>query len=152
MDASPHLVIGAALTMRVRPLAAFGVGLVSHAVLDAIPHYNYTGWRSFSPILAMDVVVGVCFALAIVWMAPKPWGAAAGAAGSIFPEIERLLSGHPEDLLGRLPLRLPQSEIGLPWGLLTQIAVTVTGLAIAVRLRKRRAAAPALPGGGRAEG
>lgn len=152
MDASPHLVMGAALTMRAHPIAAFGVGLVSHAVLDAIPHYNYTGWRSFSPILAMDVVVGVCLALAIVWMAPKPWGAGAGAAGGIFPEIERLLSGHREDLFGRLPLRLPQSEIGLPWGLLTQIAVTVMGLAIAIRLRKRRAAAPALPGGGRAEG
>lgn len=147
MDATPHLVVGAALTRRMNPLLAFVVGVASHAVLDAIPHYNYTGWRPFSPIMVVDVAVGAALAMAIAVMAPRPWGALAGAAGGIFPDVERALSGQRYNFLQRPPLEIPQSEIGLPWGLITQIIVTVIALMVAFRSRSERRPAPTFKGG-----
>lgn len=145
MDATAHLVVGAALTRRMSPPLGFVVGLASHAVLDAIPHYNYTGWRPFSPIMVVDVAIGVSLALAIALMAPRPWGALAGSAGGIFPEVERALTGHRYDLFQRL-FGFPNSDTGLPWGLVTQIAVTVIALAIGLRVQRRRAGSGAISG------
>lgn len=123
--------------MRIRnPLVAAGVGLASHLALDVIPHFNYTGWRPFSPELAADVVVAACLALLVVRAAPRPWGAVAGAAGAAFPEIERVLAGQAKDLFQRPPFGFPQGEIPPPWGLLTQAAVVAVALGLAWRWRR----------------
>jgi len=138
MDATPHLTFGAALGMRVRnPFVAFALGVASHAVLDAVPHFNYTGWRPISPALVADVAVAACAALLIVRIAPRPWGALAGAAGAAFPDVERVLGGHAKDFLQRPPFGLHQNEIPPPWGLLTQAAVIVLSIVLVWRWRRR---------------
>jgi len=146
VDGTPHLVVGAVLSRRLHPLLAVAVGMASHAVLDAIPHYNYTGWRPFSPIMLVDALVGTALVLAVALTASRPWSVLAGAAGAIFPEVERVLSGARFDLLHRLPLSLPNSDIGLPWGLLTQIGVTLLALGVAMRPLVRRGSAGARGG------
>ncbi|TMI85110.1 MAG: hypothetical protein E6H04_00115, partial [Bacillati bacterium ANGP1] len=91
MDATPQLAMGAALTMRTRsPLAAFGIGVASHAVLDAIPHYHLAWITGLSGLALVDVVSGTCLALIVAAMAPVPWSSLSGALGGIFPEIERV--------------------------------------------------------------
>lgn len=137
MDATPHLVVGAAVGRRVHPVLGFAAGLVSHVVLDAIPHWNYTGWKPFSPVMVADGLVGVVLVLAIAWAAPRPWGALAGAAGGIAPELERIVFGHDLDIFRRLGLRFPGSEIALPWGLVTQIGVVLVALAVGLRRPRR---------------
>lgn len=138
MDATPHLVLGTALGMRVRnPIVAFALGIVSHAVLDAVPHFNYTGWRPISPAMVLDVAVAAGLSLLIARIAPQPWGALAGGAGAAFPDVERVLGGHAKDFLERSPIGLRQNEIPPPWGLLTQAAVVVLSLLLAWWWRRR---------------
>lgn len=145
MDATPTLAMGATLTMRVRnPLAAAALGLACHAVLDTIPHYHVAWIMGASRLALVDVAVGVCLALVIVAMAPVPWGSALGALGAAFPAIERIVTGRRHDFMEAPPLNFPHSEIGLPWGLLTQIAVTLIAIGLAVRLRRGRASRRAL--------
>jgi hypothetical protein len=136
VDATPHLVVGAALGQRVHPVLAAGLGVASHIVLDAVPHYNYTGWARFSPIMLADVAFGFVLALLVAVRAPTPWGAVAGAAGAILPEVERVLWGRPHDIFRMLGI--PHQDAGLPWGIVTQIAVTVVALAFALGIPHRR--------------
>ncbi len=138
MDATPHLVAGAAVGRRLHPAVGFAVGLASHVVLDAIPHWNYTGWRPFSPVMIAEGLVGGMLALAIAWRAPRPWGALAGAVGGIAPELERMLLGHSADIFQRMGYRYDAAEIGPPWGLVTQVAVVLAALAIGLRHRAKQ--------------
>lgn len=147
MDATPHLAFGSVLGMRIRsPLVAFAVGVGSHALLDAIPHFNYTGWRPVSFALVADVLIATCVALGVARIAPHPLGALAGAAGAAFPDIERVLTGHAKDFLARPPFGFHQNEIPPPWGLLTQAAVVGLSLALAWWWRDRFRGARAGPG------
>lgn len=139
MDATPHLVAGAAVGARRHPVMALLLGVASNAVLDAIPHHNLTGWRPFSTAMVVDGVVGGALVLMIMGMAKSRWGALCGAAGGILPEVERLVSGHGKDFLARPPLGLPQFEAGPPLGILTQVLVTV--LALVVTAAGRRSSA-----------
>lgn len=144
MDAIPHLAFGAALGMRMRnPLLAFAVGVASHALLDFLPHANYTGWRPVSPAMVVDVVVAVGLSLLIARLSPSPLGALMGAGGAGFPDVERVLRGHAKDLFQRPPFSLQQNEIPPPWGLLTQVAVV--GLALWLAWRGWRKARHVLP-------
>ncbi len=137
MDATPHLVFGAALGMRVRnPLLAFAVGVASHACLDLIPHANYTGWRPVSPAMVLDVAVAAGLSFLIARLSPSPPSALAGAAGGAFPDVERVLGGHPKDFLQRPPIGLVQNEIPPPWGFLTQAAVVAVALWLVWRGRR----------------
>lgn len=139
MDATPHLALSAALTMRVRnPLLAVGVGLVSHSVLDAVPHYHYVWIMPSVTLVLVDLAVGACLALIIAAMAPRPWSALAGAAGGILPDVNRAFATNQPDLLAQLPISLPHGELAFPWGILTQGAVVVLALILAFRLRKER--------------
>lgn len=143
MDATPHLALSAALTMRVRnPLLAVGIGLVSHSVVDAIvldeiPHHYVWIMLSATPIIA-DLAVGACLALIITAMAPRPWSALAGAAAGILPDVNRVFAPNQPDLLAQLHLQLPYLVLAFPWGVMTQIGVVVIALVIAFRLRKER--------------
>jgi hypothetical protein len=118
---------------------AFGLGFVSFVALHAIPHWNYTGWRSYSPIMVADVAVGTILALAIAIGAPRPWGALAGTVGAAFPLAERILTGQRYDLFHRWwGIQFPGTEIGPPLGLYTQVAVVVLALLVGLRLPRGR--------------
>lgn len=134
MDATPHLLFGAALGMRMRnPLLAFAVGVASHACLDLLPHFNYTGWRPVSPARVVDVAVATGLSLLIARLSPSPLGTLAGATGGAFQDVERVLNGHAKDFFQRPPLSLQQHEIPPPWGLVTQAAVVAAALWLAWR-------------------
>jgi len=138
MDATPHLLFGAALGMRMRnPFLAFAAGVASHACLDLIPHANYTGWRPLSPALVLDVAVATGLSLLIARLSPSPLGALAGAAGGAFPDVERVLTGHAKDFLQRPPFGLHQNEIPPPWGIITQAAVVGVALWLVWRRSRR---------------
>ncbi len=88
VDATAHLIAGAAAGGRVRHLpGALLVGIGTHALLDAIPHYNYTGWRTLSGILVGDVVLGLTLALLIALRSARPACVLAGAAGGLLPAV-----------------------------------------------------------------
>ena len=139
MDATPHLVMGAALTMRVRkPLLAVGIGMLSHVVLDMIPHYHLAWIMGARGFALVDLALGICLTLVVVALAPVPWGSLMGAFGGALPALERVIAGQRYDFLERPPFGLPHLEAEPPWGVATEIAATVTALALAVRQRKYR--------------
>jgi hypothetical protein len=76
--------------------------------------------------------------LIIVAMAPVPWSSALGALAGAFPEIERMAAGRRHDFLEAPPFSFPHSDIALPWGGWTEIAVTLIAIGLAVRLRRGR--------------
>lgn len=137
MDATPQLAIGAALTMRTRsPVAAFCIGLVSHVVLDAIPHYHPAWIMGASGLAIVDVVVGTCLAVIVAALAPMPWSSLSGAVGGIAPEIQRVMAHQQGDIWEGPPFYLPHATALPPWGILTQLAVIGIALVLAVRLRR----------------
>ncbi|MDR7544445.1 MAG: hypothetical protein QN120_09395 [Armatimonadota bacterium] len=139
MDATAHLVAGAAAGSRVRhPLLALLAGVGTHAALDVIPHYNYTGWRTASPILVLDVLVGMALAGLVAARSARPDCAVAGAAGGVLPAVERLLTGQYRDFLRRPPLSLPEFETVPAWGILTQLLVVGVALLVGMRGLPRR--------------
>lgn len=133
MDATPHLVVGAALGRKMHPVLALAVGVLSNAAIDYIPHTNYTGWQPFTTAMVVDVLIGGMLVMAIAALAPRPYGAWAGALGGALPEIERIVTGYAKDFLGRPPFSIPQTEIGPPLGYVTQAAVVALALLFALR-------------------
>lgn len=131
MDATAHLIAGASVGSRLRPHWALLAGLLTHAVLDAIPHTNYTGWRPFSWLLLADAVFGAVAALLLSVRSGNLAGGLAGAVGGILPAVERQLSGQYEDFLARPPLYLPDTELGPPVGFVTQGLVIVLAVFLA---------------------
>lgn len=82
---STHLVTGAAIgVVTGSPVKAFLFGLLSHLLLDAIPHHDHRKVRN----CALDIVGGtLLFALAFFFWKPDPamlWG----AIGGVIPDIE----------------------------------------------------------------
>lgn len=94
---SAHVLTGAAAaSLTGQPVTAFAAGLASHAVLDAVPHHDYTrafwGW--------VDFFAGLVIVLLLYrWQADGLilWG----ALGAGLPDLEvalnhyRLLGPHP---------------------------------------------------------
>lgn len=131
MDATAHLLAGAAAGVRLKPHWALGAGLLTHALIDAIPHANYTGWRPFSWLLVADILVGGIVVVIIAMRSGNAAGALAGAFGGILPAVERHLSGQYEDFLARPPLSLPDMEVAPPLGFVTQGVVIALALLLA---------------------
>ncbi len=144
MDATLHLSLSAALTMRVRnPLLAVCVGLISHGLLDTIV------WiMPFAIPVLVDLAVGMCLVLLIVAMAPRPWSALSGAVAGILPDANRVFANEP-DLLQQV-IHLPYVDITFPWSVLTQVAIVVFALVLALHWRRKAGPADPVRGGVRA--
>lgn len=131
MFETTHALAGAALgSLAGGPAGAFLAGFASHALLDAIPHWDY---RTV-PAAVADVVVGAVVVGAVASRAVDPVLVVAGSAGAVLPDVEVALKA-----LGRWPWRLlypshngwtPHPAAPLPWGLLTQAAVAAAALLI----------------------
>lgn len=82
---STHLVTGAAVGMVTgSPVRAFLFGLLSHLLLDAIPHNDHRKVRN----CVLDIAGGtLAFALVFIFWKPDPamlWG----AIGGVIPDVE----------------------------------------------------------------
>jgi hypothetical protein len=122
-----HVLSGALVgALARRPLTAFGVGVASHFVLDAVPHWG--DWGSPSRFLRVAVPDGlVSLALIGAFAAASPperrLAVVAGMAGAALPDIDkpttlwfgwspfpaavdRFHSGIQREARGRFPLEL----------------------------------------------
>jgi hypothetical protein len=119
VDVTPHLAIGAALGARVRwPSAALGLALLSHFVLDAIPHFHI-GWIAGDALFeAIDLAIGLTLTGLIAWRARHLWPLAGGFV-ALLPDAPGVRGRWEEPFSGILPHPMWNP----PWGIMTQIVV-----------------------------
>jgi hypothetical protein len=91
-----HVVAGAAvgLVLADYPGCAFAAGVVSHLVLDAIPHWGIDAGTAdsgkvFLRVARIDGCTGCAMLGLILALAPKKTGMAAALAGSVLPDIDK---------------------------------------------------------------
>jgi hypothetical protein len=118
-----HAAAGAAVAPFVRePVSAFLAGAATHAVLDMIPHYDYDstipGVLDFAVAALLIASAGGDDGGTTVW----------AMLGGVLPDLEVVMSYlgliSPRDLV--FPSHsglLPHRNVGLPLGVLTQMAV-----------------------------
>jgi hypothetical protein len=84
-----HLLVGGAVgSFTDQPLVALGLGIVSHAVCDMIPHFDFTDYRRD---VALGVVVGVGTIVAASLRGGVHSGYLWGMIGGVIPDIENLV-------------------------------------------------------------
>jgi hypothetical protein len=80
------------------PAGAFGVGVVSHFLMDACPHWGFVGeddeepdWERLLPIARCDGCLGLAAMAVGAGLAPGPSKKAvvAGMAGAAFPDLDK---------------------------------------------------------------
>jgi hypothetical protein len=88
-----HVLSGAVIGAAVRrPVSAFALGVVSHFVLDAVPHWGE--WRThdqFMRVAVVDGLTGLAVMGAMAAIAPADVRAAvlAGMAGAALPDLDK---------------------------------------------------------------
>jgi len=70
-----HVLTGTAIAIAVKqPWLAAPLALVSHFVLDAIPHFDHElyryGSKYFTPIMASDAVISIASVFFVCWLTP----------------------------------------------------------------------------------
>ncbi len=119
MDVTPHLAIGAALGARVRwPSAVLVLALLSHFVLDAIPHFHI-GWIAGNTLFeAIDLTIGLTLTGLIARRARHLWPLAGGFV-ALLPDAPGVRGRWEGPFSGTLPHPIWDP----PWGIMTQIVV-----------------------------
>jgi hypothetical protein len=87
MNPATHALVGMTLGRLTRhPGAAFGLGLLSHTVLDVLPHYDSfnLSWRLLDGALTLGIVAYAC---------RSSTAELAGVIGAILPDLENM--GEP---------------------------------------------------------
>jgi hypothetical protein len=143
-----HVLSGALIgALARRPASAFAVGVASHFVLDAVPHWgDWASTRHFLRAAVPDGLISLAAmgAIAAVSPAERRPAVLAGMVGAALPDIDK-----PARLfLGRSPFpaavdrfhgRIQREAAGrAPLEVLTAGALAVTAL---IALRRRRPAA-----------
>ena len=147
MTGSNHLVTGALIAAVVPvPALAIPLAFVSHFVLDALPHFGDTNkhsWlnRHFNYILAVDIIVGLAFLLALAILQPLHWVLMlVCAAVSVSPDalwIPYYLSDRKgieleHGRLSKLFKKIQWAE--RPWGIYVEVLWFVTGVFVLSRI------------------
>lgn len=137
MIASVHAVTGAALgAVTGNPAAAFVTGLVSHGVLDAVPHTDY---QTTGP----GVVDGLAGLLFLTWLAlAQPggglaWAAFWGGLGGMLPDVEVAVAhlffqGRMRHLYPSHTGLTPHRQVAPPLGIWTQAITFAVALALLI--------------------
>ncbi len=144
MTATAHALVGGAIAASIsNPAIALPLAAASHPILDMIPHWDLgMGWRKKNKVTlfaesVLDLSLGIVLSYLIFGRNIDPVYL---LTCIFFSEIWDILM-MPYLLFGwnfppfRTAYRLQhkiQSNIKLPWGILTQ-AVTVTGVVLALR-------------------
>lgn len=137
MVASIHAAAGAALgALTGHPVAGFVTGLVSHGVLDAIPHTDY---RTTTPGV-IDALLGLGF---LAWLAVvQPGGPLAlaafwGGLGGMLPDTEVAIAhlffqGRMRHYYPSHTGRTPHPQVPPPGGIWTQAVTLALAAAILI--------------------
>ncbi len=145
MTATAHALVGGAIAASISdPALGLPLATLSHPILDMIPHWDLgCGWRKKNKLTlfaesVLDLLIGIIAAFFIFGKSADPIYL---LACIFFSEIWDILM-MPYLLLGwNLPpfstaykwQHKIQSNIKLPWGILTQIG-TVTGIILVLRI------------------
>jgi hypothetical protein len=88
-----HVLSGAVIGAAVRrPVPAFALGVASHFVLDAAPHWGmFGGGRRYLKVAVPDGLIGLAVMGAMTALAPGPARLAvlAGMAGAALPDLDK---------------------------------------------------------------
>ncbi|HHV63175.1 MAG TPA: hypothetical protein GXX51_11135 [Firmicutes bacterium] len=137
MYCTTHTVAGAAAGLLAGdPVTGFILGLGTHAVLDALPHHDYSNTATgVLDTLVAAVIVGTIAALGV----GGRYGILSGAVGGAVPDLE-VVRAHlnPRAYLPPNPSRrlifpshsglIPHGRRWVPWGIVTQAAIVIAGL------------------------
>ena len=135
MVITPHVCVGAALGRGRRSLvAAAGLGLASHYLLDAIPHHDYTleGVQG-----ALKLALDTSLAGAALVLVRADRAMVCGALAALVPDVLAVSSrnGFPTPAHDRLHEATHTEAIpGAVWGWAPQAALAA-GLVVALRRR-----------------
>jgi hypothetical protein len=93
MLVTSHVLAGAAIGAWVRrPLAAFGLGAVSHFVMDAVPHWGSGDDHDyFMTVAVRDGLAGLAALAGSAALSPRDsrWAVLAGAIGAATPDLDK---------------------------------------------------------------
>jgi len=91
-----HVVAGGLIGVALQghPVAAFAVGMASHFVLDAIPHWGIDPTREdgeayFISVAKKDGCAGCALLGATWWLSPDKLSMAAAMVGSCLPDLDK---------------------------------------------------------------
>lgn len=97
MIITPHMLVGAAIGIYSPGIApAFGFGVLSHYLLDALPHWDYLGEIRTSKAqnflkIVLDFIIGLVAVLALVWDLPQKDLIIAGVMGTLLPDCVQFI-------------------------------------------------------------
>jgi hypothetical protein len=147
---TPHAVVGAAIGVRLKhPLKVIPVAMASHFLLDTVPHWQET-LAPYRPTGAtwIRIPIDACLAvLGVAWIARQgkkrqrglASAAVVGALAGTLPDLDSLACANPLLLRNGFLKRYffwhcgIQEETPEGWGVVTQIAVSLAALAVALR-------------------
>lgn len=102
MLVTTHVLAGAAVGALVRrPVAAFGLGVMSHFVMDAVPHWGSGDDHDyFMTVAVRDGLAGLTALAGSTALSPRDrrWAVLAGAIGAATPDLDKPfteLTGRP---------------------------------------------------------
>jgi hypothetical protein len=136
-------VIGAATR---RPVPAFALGVISHFVLDAVPHWGqWRGHDHFMQVAVVDGLTGLAAMAAMAAIAPDDTRVAvlAGMAGAALPDIGKpsvvFFGRSPfprrvDEFHGRIQREAPHR---LPHEAAVGVVFLAAGVALLRRVRRR---------------
>jgi len=102
MPITPHMLVGAAIgTQSPNLLIAFCLGLVSHYLLDALPHWDYLpkDWLRKIGItrpdhfkkIGLDFILGAMIVSILTWSYPQKLLILAGITAALLPDFFQLI-------------------------------------------------------------
>lgn len=101
MFVTTHVLVGALVGARIRSRAiAYGVGVLSHFVLDAVPHWGAVGDHDeFMRVAVRDGLGGLAALVAVAALSPEEYrrSVLAGAIGAATPDLDKPF----EEITGR---------------------------------------------------
>ncbi len=140
MIMTPHIAVGAAIgAMIANPVVAIPAALLSHYVLDSIPHWQET-LHPYRPHegtyrrVAVDLLCASACVLLIAHWHPLAWvSIIVCAAFALLPDIDSIIAVKPELNKGLAKLHWTahcaiQTETSHARGIIPQIAVTALAL------------------------
>ena len=100
MVITPHMLVGAAVGAQSPNVwAAFIFGLLSHFLLDMLPHWDYLDRLKITKIvdlikIGLDFILGTIIVLVFVWTFPQKLLIIFAIAGALLPDILVFLYAH----------------------------------------------------------